>query len=97
MVSYKGKAPTIRKTKWKMHKYRAIDHASNSPTYTPKSRQKINSCRVYVTSGSFRAFNRRPFEYWSLKISDNLCDNLNNFGMEKKKEGEDSGELENEK
>ncbi|KAF7805724.1 NAC domain-containing protein 90-like [Senna tora] len=64
MVFYKGKAPTGRKTKWKMHEYRAINQPSNSPTYTPKLRHEFSLCRVYVISGSFRAFDRRPLEWW---------------------------------
>lgn len=38
MVFYKGKAPTGRKTKWKMHEYKAIEqsHQSNTGTAPPK-------------------------------------------------------------
>ncbi|PKI53715.1 hypothetical protein CRG98_025956 [Punica granatum] len=32
MVFYKGKAPAGRKTKWKMHEYRAIEHAADQFT-----------------------------------------------------------------
>ncbi|XP_057728159.1 NAC domain-containing protein 90 [Arachis stenosperma] len=63
MVFYKGKAPTGRKTKWKMHEYRAIVQAPNqSPTAIPQLRHEFSLCRVYVISGSFRAFDRRPRE-----------------------------------
>ncbi|KGN64940.1 NAC domain-containing protein 90 [Cucumis sativus] len=55
MVFYKGRAPTGTKTKWKMHEYRAIDDSA-------KLRHEFSLCRVYVISGCFRAFDRRPME-----------------------------------
>ncbi|KAL3518564.1 hypothetical protein ACH5RR_021153 [Cinchona calisaya] len=62
MVFYNGKAPTGRKTKWKMHEYRAIkEELSTSSTHViPKLRHEVSLCRVYIISGSFRAFDRRP-------------------------------------
>lgn len=63
MVFYKGKAPTGKKTKWKMNEYRAIQEEinSNSSTFsTPKLQHEMSLCRVYIISGSFRAFDRRP-------------------------------------
>ncbi|RDX62268.1 NAC domain-containing protein 90, partial [Mucuna pruriens] len=64
MVFYKGKAPTGRKTKWKMHEYKAIQHPHphQSNTAPPKLRHEFSLCRVYVISGSFRSFDRRPLE-----------------------------------
>ncbi|XP_061343889.1 NAC domain-containing protein 90-like [Gastrolobium bilobum] len=62
MVFYKGKAPTGRKTKWKMNEYRAIQVSNQSTTATPQLRREFSLCRVYVISGSFRAFDRRPLE-----------------------------------
>ncbi|KAJ7948014.1 NAC domain containing protein [Quillaja saponaria] len=63
MVFYKGKAPTGRKTKWKMNEYRAIEEAPNqSSTTTPLLRHEFSLCRVYVISGRFQAFDRRPPE-----------------------------------
>ncbi|XP_027343362.1 NAC domain-containing protein 90-like [Abrus precatorius] len=62
MVFYKGKAPTGRKTKWKMHEYKAIEHSHQSNTTPPKLRHEFSLCRVYVISGSFRSFDRRPLE-----------------------------------
>ncbi|KAF3439431.1 hypothetical protein FNV43_RR17709 [Rhamnella rubrinervis] len=63
MVFYKGKAPTGRKTKWKMNEYRAIEEEGTSTGIaTPKLRHEFSLCRVYVISGSFRAFDRRPLE-----------------------------------
>ncbi|XP_040992861.1 NAC domain-containing protein 90-like [Juglans microcarpa x Juglans regia] len=61
MVFYKGKAPTGRKTKWKMNEYRAIEEEINPYSRViPKLRHEFTLCRVYVISGSFRAFDRRP-------------------------------------
>ncbi|PSR86471.1 NAC domain-containing protein [Actinidia chinensis var. chinensis] len=60
MVFYKGKAPAGRKTKWKMHEYRAIEQQAGCAV--PKLRHELSLCRVYVKSGSFRAFDRRPTE-----------------------------------
>lgn len=58
MVFYKGKAPTGRKTKWKMNEYRAIKEDLN--TSMPMLRHEMCLCRVYIVSGSLRAFDRRP-------------------------------------
>ncbi|XP_059625290.1 NAC domain-containing protein 90-like [Cornus florida] len=62
MVFYKGKAPTGRKTKWKMNEYRAIEQeaTTSSGFAVPKMRVELTLCRVYVVSGSFRAFDRHP-------------------------------------
>ncbi|XP_022731098.1 NAC domain-containing protein 90-like [Durio zibethinus] len=63
MVFYNGKAPSGRKTKWKMNEYRAIEAVANPPAAaTPTLRHEFSLCRVYVVSGSFRAFDRRPLE-----------------------------------
>ncbi|PRQ32459.1 putative transcription factor NAM family [Rosa chinensis] len=71
MVFYKGKAPTGRKTKWKMNEYRAIEETaapsattsnSASTAIIPKLRHEFRLCRVYIVSGSSRAFDRRPLE-----------------------------------
>ncbi|KAJ1408466.1 NAC domain [Sesbania bispinosa] len=63
MVFYNGKAPSGKKTKWKMHEYKAIEHTNNqSNPATPKLRHEFSLCRVYVISGSFRSFDRRPLE-----------------------------------
>ncbi|XP_020238156.1 NAC domain-containing protein 90 [Cajanus cajan] len=69
MVFYKGKAPTGRKTKWKMHEYKAIEHPPDqSNTTPPKLRHEFSLCRVYVISGSFRSFDRRPLEGYSRAV-----------------------------
>ncbi|KAF3548870.1 hypothetical protein DY000_02000982 [Brassica cretica] len=59
MVFYTGKAPTGGKTKWKMNEYKALDDRDNVSTI-PKLRHEFSLCRVYITSGSSRAFDRRP-------------------------------------
>ncbi|CAK7331959.1 unnamed protein product [Dovyalis caffra] len=62
MVFYMGKAPSGRKTKWKMNEYRAIEVHESSSNATPKLRHEFSLCRVYVISGNFSAFDRRPLE-----------------------------------
>ncbi|XP_074266906.1 NAC domain-containing protein 90-like [Silene latifolia] len=74
-VFYKGKAPTGTKTKWKMNEYKTIkqegpnalistndsnNNGSSSSSTFPKLRDELSLCRVYVTSGCARAFDRRP-------------------------------------
>ncbi|XP_051113382.1 NAC domain-containing protein 90-like [Andrographis paniculata] len=68
MVFYKGKAPMGCKTKWKMNEYRAIQQ--DPATCTPRLRNEVSLCRVYVVSGSTRAFDRRPeaFPATAIKI-----------------------------
>ncbi|XP_073042357.1 NAC domain-containing protein 90-like [Primulina eburnea] len=58
MVFYKGKAGSGKKTKWKMNEYIAI--TQDSHTSIRKLRDELSLCRVYVVSGSLRAFDRRP-------------------------------------
>ncbi|CAK7331965.1 unnamed protein product [Dovyalis caffra] len=62
MVFYMGKAPSGRKTKWKMNEYRAIEVHESSSNATPKLRHEFSLCRLYVISGNFSAFDRRPLE-----------------------------------
>lgn len=48
MVFYKGKAPTGRKTKWKMNEYRAIEEVpSSSSTVVPKVHMQCWSSFVF--------------------------------------------------
>ncbi|KAG2328025.1 hypothetical protein Bca52824_010753 [Brassica carinata] len=61
MVFYIGKAPKGRKTKWKMNEYKAIDETA-SVSAVPKLRHEFSVCRIYIKSGSSRAFDRRPTE-----------------------------------
>ncbi|XP_028081332.1 NAC domain-containing protein 90-like [Camellia sinensis] len=61
MVFYKGRAPSGRKTEWKMNEYRAIEgEPSSSITTIPLLRQEFSLCRVYIKSKCMRAFDRRP-------------------------------------
>ncbi|KAG6629636.1 hypothetical protein I3843_14G099100 [Carya illinoinensis] len=77
MVFYKGKAPTGRKTKWKMNEYRAIKlETGQSNTVVPKLRHEFSLCRMYVISGSFRAFDRRPEV--STRMTQNVVDEAAN-------------------
>ncbi|PIN03907.1 hypothetical protein CDL12_23561 [Handroanthus impetiginosus] len=66
MVFYVGRAPSGRKTMWKMNEYKAIashDHApsSSSSTFaTPQLREEFSLCRIYKRPKCLRAFDRRP-------------------------------------
>ncbi|ESW04447.1 hypothetical protein PHAVU_011G095500 [Phaseolus vulgaris] len=62
MVFYKGKAPMGRKTKWKMNEYKAISVPHQSNSVIPELRCEFSLYRVYIVSGTFRAFDRRPSE-----------------------------------
>ncbi|KAI3822759.1 hypothetical protein L1987_10357 [Smallanthus sonchifolius] len=63
MVFYEGKSRTVKKTQWKMNEYRAIkEEADGSNAFpVPKLCHELSLCRVYVVSGTTRAFDRRPF------------------------------------
>ncbi|KAI3823323.1 hypothetical protein L1987_04758 [Smallanthus sonchifolius] len=64
MVFYEGKSRTVKKTEWKMNEYRAIKEEVDGAEAFPvrKLRHELSLCRVYVVSGTRRAFDRRPFE-----------------------------------
>ncbi|KAJ0248251.1 putative NAC domain-containing protein 61 [Hirschfeldia incana] len=66
MVFYTGKAPTGRKTKWKMNEYKGIDETAGVSTI-PKLRHEFSVCRIYIKSGSSRAFDRRPTEAYAIE------------------------------
>ncbi|KAK1323552.1 NAC domain-containing protein 90 [Acorus calamus] len=59
MVFYKGRAPTGRKTEWKMNEYRALEEETATPVIASQFRTEFSLCRVYVKSRS-RSFDRRP-------------------------------------
>ncbi|MQM06199.1 hypothetical protein Taro_039021 [Colocasia esculenta] len=59
MVFYEGKAPTGRKTSWKMNEYKAYDEPSSSGE-TMKLRSEFSVCRLHRNSGCQRSFDRRP-------------------------------------
>ncbi|XP_077234447.1 NAC domain-containing protein 90-like [Tasmannia lanceolata] len=60
MVFYEGKAPTGKKTKWKVNEYKACEEAASTSNATPKLRHEFSLCRVYVNSGCLRSYDRRP-------------------------------------
>ncbi|KAH7842922.1 hypothetical protein Vadar_010712 [Vaccinium darrowii] len=67
MVFYEGRAPTGRKTEWKMNEFKTIQGAASSSSSSsssispsPKLRQEFSLCRVYKNSKCLRAFDRRP-------------------------------------
>ncbi|XP_030440803.1 NAC domain-containing protein 90-like [Syzygium oleosum] len=69
MVFYVGKAPTGTKTKWKLNEYRAAEtisppnlNSASSSMPMFRLRHEYALCRVYIVSGSSRAFDRRPLE-----------------------------------
>ncbi|CAA7054221.1 unnamed protein product [Microthlaspi erraticum] len=66
MVFYTGKAPTGRKTPWKMNEYKAVDERACVSTI-PKLRHEFSICRIYKKSGSSRAFDRRPTEDYGVE------------------------------
>ncbi|KAJ0670714.1 putative transcription factor NAM family [Helianthus annuus] len=63
MVFYEGKSRKVKKTEWKMNEYRAIKQEleGTNTLPVPKLRHELSLCRVYVVSGTTRAFDRRPF------------------------------------
>uniref|UniRef100_A0ACD5XIS0 Uncharacterized protein n=2 Tax=Avena sativa TaxID=4498 RepID=A0ACD5XIS0_AVESA len=65
MVFYHGRAPAGSKTAWKMNEYKAIaDHDGNATaagTAAPlRLRNEFSVCRVYISTGTLRSFDRRP-------------------------------------
>ncbi|KAA8516760.1 hypothetical protein F0562_017042 [Nyssa sinensis] len=60
MVFYKGRAPSGKKTEWKMNEYRAIEGETSSSSGVTQLRQEFSLCRVYIKSKCLRAFDRRP-------------------------------------
>lgn len=62
MVFYQGKSSEGKKTKWKMNEYRTIieELDATNKFSVPKLQHELSLCRVYVVSGSVRAFDRRP-------------------------------------
>ncbi|KAK1428796.1 hypothetical protein QVD17_17636 [Tagetes erecta] len=61
MVFYNGRAPSGRKTKWKMNEYKAFQQEdSSNPSSKPKLMQEVSVCRIYTKSNCLRALDRRP-------------------------------------
>ncbi|XP_019164629.1 PREDICTED: NAC domain-containing protein 90-like [Ipomoea nil] len=62
MIFYRGRAPTGRKTEWKMIEYKAI-LGQPPPTATISDvqlRHEFSLCRIYKTARLDRGFDRRP-------------------------------------
>nr|GEX47172.1 NAC domain-containing protein 90 [Tanacetum cinerariifolium] len=74
MVFYQGKSSKGKKTKWKMNEYRAIKEELDATNKfsVPKLQHEVSLCRVYVVSGSVRAFDRRPLGIGTYEIGN--CD-----------------------
>ncbi|KAI3682403.1 hypothetical protein L1987_82366 [Smallanthus sonchifolius] len=71
MVFYNGKAPSGKKTKWKMNEYKAFQQeCSSNPNTTPKLMQEVSLCRIYIKSNCLRAFDRRPPAHQTLQNND---------------------------
>ncbi|CAN6374135.1 unnamed protein product [Urochloa humidicola] len=71
MVFYQGRAPTGNKTRWKMNEYKAAagdDRAAADGAPPPlagagapvRLRNEFSLCRVYISTGTLRSFDRRP-------------------------------------
>lgn len=61
MVFYQGRAPTGNRTRWKMNEYKAVaDDAPPAPGAPVKLRNDFSVCRVYISTGTLRSFDRRP-------------------------------------
>ncbi|KAL6595517.1 hypothetical protein ACP70R_047857 [Stipagrostis hirtigluma subsp. patula] len=63
MVFYEGRAPTGTKTKWKMNEYKAVaaDDLAGAGAAAPlRLRNEFSVCRVYISTGTLRSFDRRP-------------------------------------
>ncbi|CAN8268322.1 unnamed protein product [Cochlearia groenlandica] len=67
MVFYTGKAPTGRKTKWKMNEYKAIKETAHASTTPPQLRNEFSLCRIYIKAGVSRAFDRRPTKAYEVE------------------------------
>lgn len=61
MVFYQGRAPTGNRTRWKMNEYKAVaDDAPPAPGAPVMLRNDFSVCRVYISTGTLRSFDRRP-------------------------------------
>nr|CAB3490946.1 unnamed protein product [Digitaria exilis] len=69
MVFYEGRAPTGNKTQWKMNEYKAVvDDDGDAPPPPPGApvrqlRNEFSVCRVYISNGTLRSFDRRPLNH----------------------------------
>ncbi|RCV37101.1 hypothetical protein SETIT_8G036100v2 [Setaria italica] len=70
MVFYEGRAPTGNKTRWKMNEYKAAADDCIATAYGAppplaagapvRLRNEFSVCRVYISTGTLRSFDRRP-------------------------------------
>ncbi|KAG8089041.1 hypothetical protein GUJ93_ZPchr0011g26895 [Zizania palustris] len=69
MVFYEGRAPTGTKTRWKMNEYKAVADNDDSgggsavvmhPIAPLRLMKELRVCRVYISTGTLRSFDRRP-------------------------------------
>ncbi|CAO2140907.1 unnamed protein product [Urochloa humidicola] len=63
MVFYQGRAPTGNKTRWKMNEYKAAAADGAPPPVAGAAvrlRNEFSVCRVYISTGTLRSFDRRP-------------------------------------
>ncbi|KAM0821575.1 hypothetical protein ACQ4PT_072095 [Festuca glaucescens] len=69
MVFYQGRAPAGSKTTWKMNEYKAVaddEEDDRNPTAGHQTaaplrlRNEFSVCRVYISTGTLRSFDRRP-------------------------------------
>ncbi|KAL5203572.1 hypothetical protein ABZP36_008443 [Zizania latifolia] len=66
MVFYEGRAPSGTKTRWKMNEYKAVADAAAAvlhPLAPPRLRNELGVCRVYISTGTLRSFDRRPLNH----------------------------------
>ncbi|XP_071710891.1 NAC domain-containing protein 90-like [Rutidosis leptorrhynchoides] len=70
MVFYEGRSHNVKKTQWKMNEYRAIKEEIDNTNVVPvpKLQHELSLCRVYVVSGTTRAFDRRPLGIESMEM-----------------------------
>uniref|UniRef100_A0A0D9XP67 NAC domain-containing protein n=1 Tax=Leersia perrieri TaxID=77586 RepID=A0A0D9XP67_9ORYZ len=60
MVFYEGRAPTGSKTRWKMNEYKAVAEDGDGGGGEMRVRNEMGVCRVYISTGTLRSFDRRP-------------------------------------
>ncbi|KAL7596916.1 hypothetical protein Lser_V15G28765 [Lactuca serriola] len=83
MVFYEGRSRTVKKTEWKMNEYRAIsvDVDATNTFSVPQLRHELSLCRVYVVSGTTRAFDRRPLGIeWTEMVTPQVNRGGSSFG-----------------
>ncbi|XVE61447.1 hypothetical protein DITRI_Ditri06bG0040800 [Diplodiscus trichospermus] len=87
MVFYNGRAPSGKKTEWKMNEYKAIEGEATSAINgaLPPLRQEFSLCRIYKKSKCLRSFDRRPPPGLA-QIGEPIPQHGTGFGVEKSHE-----------